>query len=152
AQVVITKGFGQQAVPLAASYSDKQAVALRREGKEEEARKWDEGGEYRVGLHSAIGLLAGGMPGRAGAGRGAALVPVVGEAIADLNLPEPVRQAVTQVAGAALGSVGGSAGAAASLNQTAHNYVAHSPYREVNRRVSRENARLTNECGANCTA
>jgi filamentous hemagglutinin len=152
AQVAITKGFGQQAVPMAASYADQQAVALRREGKEEEARKWDEGGEYRVGLHAAIGLFTGGVQGAVGAGAGAALVPVVGEVIADLNLPEPVRQAVTQVAGAALGSVGGGAGAAASLNQAAHNYVAHSPYREVNRRVSRENARLTNECGANCTA
>src|SRR5690606_38286828 len=29
AQVVITKGFGQQAVPVVATYSDKQAVALR---------------------------------------------------------------------------------------------------------------------------
>ncbi len=154
AQAVITKGFGQQAVPMAASYADKQAVALRREGKEEEARKWDEGGEYRVGLHAAIGLLSGGVQGAAGAGAGAAIVPVVGEAIADLNLPEPVRQAVTQVAGAALGSVGGSAGASASLNQTAHNYAnaKHSPYAEVRRRVSQENARLTNECGANCTA
>ncbi|NIU60720.1 MAG: hypothetical protein GWN66_02800, partial [Pseudomonas stutzeri] len=152
AQVVITTGFGQQAVPMAASYADQQAVALRREGKEEEARKWDEGGEYRVGLHAAIGLLTGGVQGAVGAGAGAAIVPVVGEVIADLNLPEPVRQAVTQVAGAALGSVGGGAGAAASLNQAAHNYVTHSPYKEVNRRVSRENARLTNECGANCTA
>jgi hypothetical protein len=150
--VGITKAFGQQAVPAASHFADKKAVALRREGNEEEAHKWDEGGEYRVGLHTAIGLLTGGVEGAVGAGAGAALVPVVGETIADLNLPEPVRQAATQLTGMALGAVGGEAGAAASLNQTAHNYVSHSPYREVNRRVSQENARLTNECGVNCTA
>ncbi len=42
--------------------------------------------------------------------------------------------------------------AAASLNQTAHNYVTHSPYACVRRTVSQENARLTNACGTACTA
>lgn len=101
---------------------------LRREGKEEEARKWDEGGEHRVALHAGIGLLTGGTAGAMGAATGAALIPVLGEQIAHLNLSEPVRQGVTQVVGAVMGSaVGGTAGAATSLNQTAHNYVTHSP-------------------------
>jgi filamentous hemagglutinin len=152
AQVSITKGFGQQAVPLASRYADQQAVALRREGKEDEARKWDEGGENRVGLHAAVGLLSGGAAGAAGAATGAALIPSVGEVVAELGLPEPVREAVTQVAGLALGAVGGGAGAAASLNQTAHNYLSRSPYGAVRRRVSQENARLTAQCGDRCTA
>jgi len=151
AQVSITKGFGQQAVPLASRYADQQAVALRREGKEDEARKWDEGGENRVGLHAAVGLLSGGLGGAAGAAAGAVVVPPLGEAIARLNLPEPVREAATQVVGMAVGAAGGGAGAAASLNQTAHNYAAHSPYDNVRRRVSQENARLTARCGDRCT-
>ena len=151
AQVAVTKAFGQQAVPAAARYADGQAVALRKEGREEEARKWDEGGEYRVGLHTVIGLFGGGVQGAVGAGAGAAVMPIVAESIANLNLPEPVRQAVTQVAGMGVGAVAGSAGAAASLNQTAHNDMRHSPFREVRVRMSQEKARLTTQCEPNCT-
>lgn len=151
AQVAITKGFGQQAVPAAARYADDQAVALRKEGREEEARKWDEGGEYRVGLHAVIGALTGGVQGAVGAAAGAAAVPTLGEAIAGLNLPEPVRQALTQVVGMGVGAVAGSAGAAASLNQTAHNDLRHSPFREVRVRMRQETARLIKQCDPNCT-
>lgn len=70
-----------------------------------------------------------------------------------MNLPEPVRQGLTQVVGAAVGAVaGGTAGAATSLNQTAHNYVSHSPFAGVRCTVSQENARLTTACGSSCTA
>jgi filamentous hemagglutinin len=152
AQVHITKAFGQQAVPLASSYADGKAVALRRQGDEEEARKWDEGGEHRAGLHAALGLLTGGLAGAVGAGAGSLLIDDLGEGIASLNLPEAIRQGLTQVAGMALGGMtGGSAGAAASLNQTAHNYVTHSPYARVRRTVSQENARLTQACDTTCT-
>ena len=152
AQVAITTAFTQQAVPAAARFADDRAIALRREGKEDEARKWDEGGEYRVAMHAGIGLLAGGIGGAAGAATSAAAVPVIGEQIASLNLPEPVRQGLTQVVGAAVGgAVGGTAGAASAQTQTALNYVSHSPFTNVRRTVSQENARLMNQCGANCT-
>jgi filamentous hemagglutinin len=153
AQVHITKAFGQQAVPIAARYADDKAVELRRQGNEEEARQWDEGGVYRAALHAGIGLLTGGLAGAAGAGTGALLIDDLGEGIATLNLPEPVRQGLTQVAGAVLGAAtGGSAGAAASLNQTAHNHLSRSPYARVRRTVSQENARLTQACGTTCSA
>ncbi|MGE0350434.1 hemagglutinin repeat-containing protein [Hydrogenophaga sp.] len=153
AQVVITKAFGQQAVKAGAQFADSKAIELRRQGNEAEARKWDEGGEYRVAMHTAIGALGGGVAGAVGAGAGAAVIPTIGEAIAGMNLPEPVRQGLTQVAGAVVGSAtGGTAGTAASLNQTALNYVSHSPYARVRQLVSQENARLTNACGAACTA
>ncbi|MDM7944532.1 MAG: hemagglutinin repeat-containing protein, partial [Hydrogenophaga sp.] len=153
AQVAITKAFGQQAVKTGAVFADDKANQLRRTGNEEEARKWDEGGEYRVALHAGIGLLGGGVEGVVGAATGAMVIPVLGEEIAHLNLPEPVRQGLTQVVGAVVGATTGStAGAVTSLNQTAHNYVSHSPFASVRRAVSRENARLTNECGSGCTA
>jgi filamentous hemagglutinin len=153
AQVEITKAFGQQAVKSGAAFADDKAIELRRAGNEDEARKWDEGGEYRVALHAGIGLLGGGIAGAAGAASGAALMPALGEEIAGMNLPESVRQGLTQVVGAVVGSAAsGAAGAATSLNQTAHNYVSHSPFASVRRTVSQENARLMNVCAANCTA
>ena len=153
AQVAITKAFGQQAVKTGAVFADDKANQLRRMGNEEEARKWDEGGEYRVALHAGIGLLSGGVAGAMGAATGAMVIPVLGEEIAHLNLPEPVRQGLTQVVGAVVGATTGStAGAVTSLNQTAHNYVSHSPFSSVRRTVSQENARLMNGCGTACTA
>ena len=58
---------------------------------------------------------------------------VVGEAIAGMNLAEPVRQGLTTVAGTLIGAAaGGADGAAAAFNQTALNYVSHSPFAQVN--------------------
>lgn len=153
AQVAITGEFSKRAVPAVAAYADAQAVALRREGREDEARRWDEGGEYRVALHGGVGALTGGSAGALGAGTSAALVPVVGEAIAGMNLAEPVRQGLTTVAGTLIGAAaGGADGATAAFNQTALNYVSHSPFAQVRRTVSQENARLLNVCGSQCTA
>lgn len=153
AQVAITSEFGKRAVPAVAAYADEQAIALRREGREDEARRWDEGGEYRVAMHAGIGALTGGANGAMGSAASAVVAPVVGEAIAGMNLPEPVRQGLTTVTGALIGAAaGGSEGAAAAFTQTALNYVSHSPFAQVRRTVSQENARLMNACGTSCTA
>ncbi|WP_194945684.1 hypothetical protein [Limnohabitans sp. DM1] len=48
-------------------------------------------------------------------------------------------------------AAGGGAGVSAALPQTAYNYVSHSPFANVRKTVSQENARLMNQCGANCT-
>jgi filamentous hemagglutinin len=151
AQIQITAAFGREATTAAATYADRQAVLARQGSNEEEARKWDEGGEYRVALHTAIGFLTGDLSGAAGSMLSATALPEIGEMIAGMGLPEAVRVALTQVAGVALGAATGSvAGAAASFN-TAQNYVSHSPFRNVREAVSQENARLLNECGQNCT-
>ena len=152
AQATIFTEFGRQAIPAAAGFADKKALELRREGKEEEAARWDEGGANRTAIYGALGFLSGGISGAAGAVAGAALVPTLGEEIAALNLPEAVRQGVTQLMGMAVGAAaGGAAGAATALPQTAFNYVSHSPFANVRKAVSQENARLLNACGANCT-
>lgn len=49
------------------------------------------------------------------------------------------------------GAAGGATGAAAGLNQTANNYVTHSSFASVRALAVQENARLTLECGSNCT-
>ena len=145
-------------------YADEQAIKLRQDALNEqdpvrrdellrEAEKWDEGGAYRFAMHTMLGGLSGGVGGAAGAAASAAGMPIIGEQIADLNLPEPVRQAITQAAGLAAGALAGAGvGAAAALNETAHNYVTHSPFANVRRTVSMENARLTNEVIATCGA
>ena len=152
AQVAITQAFTQQAIPVAAKFADTKAIELRKQGNEEEAKKWDEKGIYRSAIYGALGLLTGGVGGAAGAVASATIVPTIGEEIAGLNLPAPVRQGLTQLVGMAVGSAaGGAAGAASALPQTAFNYVSHSPFASVRLTVSKENARLQSECGANCT-
>lgn len=151
AQVAITAEFGKQASKAAGTYADQQAIAARRTGNEAEAKKWDEGGEYRTALHTGIGALTGGLGGAVGAALSASALPSIGESIAALNLPDGVRDALNAAIGTALGSVGGASGAAAGLNQAGNNYISHSPFRQVRQTVSQENARLLNACGANCT-
>ncbi|MDH1477633.1 hemagglutinin repeat-containing protein [Comamonas thiooxydans] len=151
AQVAITAEFGKQASKAAGTYADQQAIAARRAGNEAEAKKWDEGGEYRSALHTGIGALTGGLGGAVGAALSASALPSIGESIAALNLPDGVRDALNAAIGTAFGAVGGTSGAAAGLNQAGNNYISHSPFRQVRQTVSQENARLLNACGANCT-
>lgn len=152
AQVTITAHFGQQAVPAAAKFADDKAIELRRQRNEEEALKWDEGGIYRIAMYGGLGILTGGAGGAAGAVGSALIVPSIGEEIASLNLPEAARQGLTQLMGLSIGiAIGGVAGGATALSQTTFNYVSHSPFASVRATVSRENARLLNECGAGCT-
>lgn len=152
AQVAITSEFGKQAIPLAAKTADDKAIELRRQGNEEEAKKWDEGGVYRTTLYTALGGLTGGAAGATGAAVNATVIPTLGEEIAKLNLPEGLRQVATQVVSVAVGAAaGGAAGVSTALPQTAYNYVSHSPFADVRKTVSQENARLMNQCGANCT-
>ncbi|WP_235214393.1 MULTISPECIES: hemagglutinin repeat-containing protein [Comamonas] len=151
AQVAITAEFGKQASKAAGTYADQQAIAARRAGNEAEAKKWDEGGEYRNALHTGIGALTGGLGGAVGTALSASALPSIGESIAALNLPDGVRDALNAAIGTALGAVGGASGATAGLNQAGNNYISHSPFRQVRQTVSQENARLLNACGANCT-
>jgi len=151
AQVAITAEFGKQASKAAGTYADQKAIAARRAGNEAEAKKWDEGGEYRNALHTGIGALTGGLGGAVGTALSASALPSIGESIAALNLPDGVRDALNAAIGTALGAVGGASGATAGLNQAGNNYISHSPFRQVRQTVSQENARLLNACGANCT-
>jgi len=151
ANAEITAAFGQQASKAASIHADQQALNARRSGDDDTARQWEEGGEYRTALHSAIGALSGGIQGATGAAINSALLPVIGEKIAELNLPEGVRDALTIAAATALGSAGQAQGAASAFTKAANNYVSHSPFPEVRRTLGQENARLLDECGANCT-
>lgn len=59
-QMDVTKRFGENAPKAVADFAESKADSLRKQGQENEARKWDEGGIYRVAAHSALGALMGG--------------------------------------------------------------------------------------------
>jgi filamentous hemagglutinin len=64
-------------------------------------------------------------------------IPAIGEAIATLDAPDAVKQALTAAAGAAVGAaVGGGSGAAAGLNQTVNNYLRHDDIRALQTKLA----------------
>ncbi|MFC6839770.1 hemagglutinin repeat-containing protein [Xanthomonas theicola] len=104
----ITATFGQQAGKAVGDYASHKASQLRAQGNAAEAAKWDEGGQYRVAAHTAMGLLGGGVQGALGAGAGASAARGLDAITKDL--PEGVKQAVGAGLAAGLGAVAGGAG------------------------------------------
>ncbi|MGE4399435.1 MAG: hemagglutinin repeat-containing protein [Campylobacterales bacterium] len=98
-----------------------------------EAKKWDEGGIYRVALHTAAGGMGGGLAGAAGAGVSAKTIPEIGKAIDEMNLPKEVKTALVAISGTVVGAAagtvtgGGTSGAItggnAGFTQTVNNYL-----------------------------
>lgn len=137
AQAQITQQFNQNAAREIGTYAGNQAAQLRTQAKVEtdpakqqallnEASQWDEGGSYRVALHTAAGALGGGIGGALGAGASAALMPRIGQAIADMDLPAPVAQALGAISAAAIGGMtGGTAGAASAYSVDINNRQLH---------------------------
>ncbi|TDY96875.1 UNVERIFIED_ORG: hemagglutinin-like protein [Herbaspirillum seropedicae] len=140
AQAKITQAFGQQAAKMVGSYADAKEKELRQAAStaaqngdqtqadqlSAEADQWKEGGAYRAGAHSAIGLLAGGVSGVLGAAASSALMPDIAEQIKKLGLPAEVESAVSLAAAAGVGAaVGGGAGAASAFNVDLNNRQLH---------------------------
>jgi filamentous hemagglutinin len=126
AQTQITAAFGSAAAKQVGDYATQRYKEAQANGDPVEVAKWAEGGEYRIALHTGMGLLAGGLPGAAGAATTAALMPAIGKAITDMNVPEPVKQALGAVAAATIGAaVGGIAGAATGVNIDLNNRQLH---------------------------
>ena len=137
AQAQLTQQFNQNAAREIGTYAGNQATQLRAQAGAEtnptkkeallnEAFKWDEGGAYRVALHTAAGALGNGVGGALGAGASAALMPRIGQAIADMDLPAPVAQALGAVSAAAIGGItGGTAGAASAYSVDINNRQLH---------------------------
>nr|WP_231741803.1 hemagglutinin repeat-containing protein [Paucibacter sp. KCTC 42545] len=104
----------------------------------DEAKKWDEGGVYRVAAHAVVGGLTGNVGGAVGAGLSAASAPALEKMQAGLQdklvaagMSPEAAKGVAQlsagaVAAAAGAAVGGVAGAAAGFNQDLNNRQLHS--------------------------
>ncbi|MBX3654967.1 MAG: hemagglutinin repeat-containing protein [Ramlibacter sp.] len=144
AQVAITTAFGQQAPRAVAIYASGKAAELRQQGNEDEARKWDEGGAYRIALHTALGALSGGVAGAAAAGAVASAAPLIDQLQAGVRaelVKAGASDTVAQIAGqligqgtaTAIGAVagGGVNGAVVALNIDTNNRQLHPS--EVNR-------------------
>ena len=139
AQTQITQLFGQQAPKAAAEFAQNRAKALRAEGNEDEAKQWDEGGAYRVVLHTTIGALSGGSSGAAGGFASASTAPLLNafqdqltQSLKDAGANDKVAQSAGQliasltVAGIGAAASGGSvAGAAVAFNIDANNRQLH---------------------------
>ena len=97
-------------------------AALQQAGSLRE--QWGETGSSRVALHTLAGLLGGGVGGAAGAAASTMGLPAIDAAVAQLGLPDSLRDVLVTGAAAALGgAVGGTAGAAAAVNEGANNYL-----------------------------
>jgi Possible hemagglutinin (DUF637) len=113
--------------------------------------------------HAIAGCAAGAATasvagGNAGTGCGSgAIGAVIGEITAQMmgsNMkPEDLVNLSKLMGGVAAALTGGNIAIAAVAggNAAENNYVTHSPFRDVRAAVTKENARLTSACGANCS-
>ena len=137
AQIAITQAFSKEAPKAVATFSDNQARDLRKAGKEEEAKKWDEGGRYRVVLHTLAGAFSGGASGAAGAAVSASAAPLMNQlqdgitdALKNAGLGDTAAKGVASgIAGltaAGVGAaVGGAQGAATAFTVDTNNRQLH---------------------------
>ncbi|WP_288410547.1 hemagglutinin repeat-containing protein [uncultured Herbaspirillum sp.] len=137
AQAQITEMFGKNVAKEIGSYATTKVNELNAkidvaQNEDEKAAliaerdKWDEGGLYRTALHTAAGLLGGGVDGAIGAATSSVAMPQLAKLIDNTDLPVPVRQALAQAAAAALGGIaGGTSGLAAGINVEANNRELH---------------------------
>lgn len=151
AQVAITQAFSQTAPKTVASFAGTQAGDLRKQAEEAanagdtakarelaaEAAKWDEGGAYRVALHTAAGALSGGAGGAAGSLAAASAAPLLDklqagaeEALVGQGMSagaaKMIAQGLAQATSAGMGAVvGGTQGAAVGLAVDTNNRQLH---------------------------
>ena len=79
-QVQVTKKFGENAPKAVADYASRQAMKLRAQDQEAEAKKWDEGGVYRIAMHTALGALGTGtIEGALTTGGVASVAPIINQ-------------------------------------------------------------------------
>ncbi|OPH35906.1 hemagglutinin repeat-containing protein [Moraxella atlantae] len=128
AQVQISQEYGKEIPKAIGDYAGKKQLELINAGDTEKAKKWSEGGVYRVALHTLSSALATGSIEGAVAGGGTAIVvPKVDEYLKNQGYDEDTRKVVLVGLSAGVGgAVGDSiAGLANSVNQTQNNYLNH---------------------------
>ncbi|WP_211455204.1 hemagglutinin repeat-containing protein [Collimonas antrihumi] len=161
AQTQITLAFSQQAPKAIGTFAGNQADDLKKQAANEsdpgkkaallaDAKKWDEGGEYRIALHTVAGALGGGVGGALGAGAAASAAPLlqdlqnnVTQGLIDAGMsPQAAQLAAQTVAmgtAAGLGAVasGGSvAGAGMGLAVDTNNRQLHPDEKELAKRLA----------------
>ncbi|NBO83473.1 MAG: hypothetical protein EBU75_11825, partial [Betaproteobacteria bacterium] len=159
AQTQITQMFSTLAPKAVATYADGQTKALNDKLQTEtdpqqraallsEKAQWEEGGTYRVLMHTAIGGLVGDVSGAAGAGTAGLAAPKLNEMQSNLedalikagmsaSVAKGVAANVSGMTAASIGgAVGGTTGAGTGLsvdanNQEAEKRLAQQAFRQV---------------------
>jgi filamentous hemagglutinin len=141
AQAQITELFGKNAAKEIGSYATTKVNELNAkievaQSEDEkvaliaERDNWSEGGLYRTALHTAAGLLGGGVGGAIGAATSSVAMPQLAKMIDNTDLPLPIRQAMAQ-RGCAWRACRGASGLAAGVNVEANNRQLHKDEREL---------------------
>ncbi len=174
AQAKIKEAFTREAPKAAANFAQTRMTELKDQlesatTEEEKARieaeiaKWEEGGTYRVGLHTVIGALAGGIGGAAGAAASASTAPYLNEmqealtkSLVDSGMTEGLAvtaaKTLTGLTAAGMGAViGGTAGAAGAAAVDFNNRQLHQVERSLIAKLAKEkSAAACNAGDAEC--
>ena len=145
AQTEITQEFGKEAPKAVAEFSGKRQTQLILDGDLEEAKKWADGGAYRVALHTLVGAIAtGSVEGALASGTTAVSIPAVGKYLEEQGVDETTRNALLLGLSAATGAIvgGDTASTASSVNQTQNNFLSHKERDKLNKLI--EKARKNN--------
>ncbi|MBN9370760.1 filamentous hemagglutinin N-terminal domain-containing protein [Hydrogenophaga sp.] len=118
AQVGITQGFGQQAVPAWRDYANRQFEDAVKAGDEEAAQCWGPDGACRAAGHALVGGLAGGIEGASAAALSSAGAPHLQAFLQSQGVPDEAARAITQLG--ALGAGAAVGGSAAPSPQSLH--------------------------------
>ncbi|WP_410473288.1 hemagglutinin repeat-containing protein [Faucicola mancuniensis] len=132
AQVQISQEYGKGIPKAIGDYASNKQLELINQGNIEEAKKWGEGGIYRVALHTLSSALATGSIEGAVAGSGTAIVvPKVDEYLKQQGYDEATREAVLVGLSAGIGgAVGDTASTANNVGQVEWNYLTHRQLQE----------------------
>ncbi len=148
AQTQITQMFSTLAPRQVASYAGGKVSEINEQLGQEtdpdrradllgEKAKWEEGGAYRVAMHTAVGGLVGNVSGAAGAGAAAMAAPKLNEMQANLEAslqkagmnPTVAKGVAANASGLAAagigGAVGGATGAGVGMSVDANNRQLH---------------------------
>ncbi|HWZ48189.1 MAG TPA: hemagglutinin repeat-containing protein [Herbaspirillum sp.] len=126
ANVQISAAFGSAAAKAIGDYAQKQYDDAVKIGDAQGAAQWGEGGASRVALQTAAGALGGGLNGALGAAASSSIMPIIGDMIDKMDLPDPIKQALGAVAASTIGTMaGGLAGASTAFNVDLNNRQLH---------------------------
>ena len=135
AQTQITQEFGKEAPKAVAEFSGRKETQLILDGDLEEAKKWADGGAYRVALHTLVGAIAtGSVEGALASGTTAVSIPAVSNYLDKQGVDETTRDALLLGLSAAAGAIvgGDTASTASSVNQTQNNFLSHKDREALN--------------------
>jgi len=152
AQTQITQAFSQVAPKAVADYAGSKVKELK-DTDPAEAAKWDEGGIYRIALHTALGgLITGDISGALGAGVTAGAAPLLNDlqkavteqltkAGASNQAASTISQALAELTSLGIGSViGGQAGASTALVVDTNNRQLHYKERDLIKKLAADKA------------